>query len=145
VGLRGPRNDRGAFARFVEKGVDRSHIYTFAHVLGARRRGFESWAEDVAAQVADGSAKVWIGLDPDVLDMSDSPDFGDEPLGLHTEEVCWLVHEVGRAVGRERLGGISFMAVPNTAATIHWICIYVLLYALAGTLRFGVGPARFPV
>ncbi|MBJ7599414.1 MAG: hypothetical protein DLM67_14820 [Candidatus Nephthysia bennettiae] len=145
VGLRGPRNDRGAFDRFVEKGVDRGRIYTFGHVLGARRRGFESWADDVAAQVADGSAKVWIGVDPDVLDMSESPDFGDEPLGLHTEEVCWLVHEVGRAVGRDRLGGISFMAVPNTATTIHWICLYVLLYALAGTLRFGVGPARFPV
>ena len=85
-------------------------------------------------QVADGAAKVWIGMDPDVLDMADLPEFGDEPLGPHADEICWLAYEVGRAVGRDRLGGVSFMAVPNTAMTIHWICIYVLLYALAGTL-----------
>lgn len=134
IGLRGPRNDKGAFERFIEKGVDRAHIYTFRDIVRARRQGFEEWAIEVAGQVADGSAKVWIGMDPDVLDMADSPEFGDEPLGPHTDEVCWLAYEVGRAVGRDRLGGVSFMAVPNTAMTIHWICIYVLLYALAGTL-----------
>jgi arginase family enzyme len=136
VGLRGPRNDRNSFDRFIEKGVDRSHIYTFRHIVAARRRGFEDWAQEMAGEVAAGAAKVWIGLDPDVLDMADSPDFGDEPLGLHTEEVCWLVHELGRALGLARLGGISFMAVPNTATSVHWICIYVLLYALAGMVRF---------
>jgi agmatinase len=139
VGLRGPRNDAAAFDRFLEKGVDRDHIYTFRHVLAARRRGFEAWAEELSLRAAAGAAKVWIAVDPDVLDMADSPDFGDEPLGLHTEELCWLAHEVGRAAGRARFGGISFMAVPNTASGIHWICVYVLLYALAGMLESEAG------
>lgn len=134
VGLRGPRNDRGVFDRFLEKGVKREHIYTFGHLMAARRKGFETWAAKLAAEIADGAAKVWIGMDPDVLDMSASPEFGDEPLGIRAEEACWLAYEIGKAVGRERLGGISFMAVPYSAMTIHWICIYVMLYTLAGTL-----------
>jgi agmatinase len=43
-GLRGPRNDAGTFERFMEKGVDRNHIFTYDHIVGARRSGFEEWA-----------------------------------------------------------------------------------------------------
>jgi agmatinase len=135
VGLRGPRNDRAAFERFLEKGVLRAHILTYRDIAIARRDNFEGWAARIAAQAASGAAKLWIGIDPDVLDMGASPDFGDEPLGLRTEEICSIVYELGRAVGRGGLGGVSFMAVPNTATTIHWICVYILLYALAGTLQ----------
>ena len=135
IGLRGPRNDRGAFERFLEKGVDRAHIYTYWEIAQARRQGFEDWATSIALQASNGAKKVWIAIDPDVLDMGVSPDFGDEPLGIRTEELCWLVYAIGRAAGRDRLGGISFMAVPNSAAGIHWICVYALLYALAGTLQ----------
>ena len=134
VGLRGPRNDKGAFERFIDKGVRREHIFTYRAIAAARRDGFEDWAIRLAAEAVDGAAKVWIGIDPDVLDMGVAPDFGDEPLGLRTEEVCILVYQLGRSIGRRRLGGISFMAVPNTATAVQWICIYVLLYALAGTL-----------
>jgi arginase family enzyme len=137
IGLRGPRNDKDAVARFLEKGVDRAHIYTFREIMQARRGGFEEWASSIATEIARDATKLWIAVDPDVLDMAESPDFGDEPLGLRTEELCWLVYELGRATGRERFGGISFMAVPNEATSIHWICVYVLLYALAGTLRPG--------
>lgn len=135
IGLRGPRNDRGVFERFLDKGVKRENIHTFANLMAARRNGFEEWAAGLAERIADGPAKVWIGMDPDVLDISASPDFGDEPLGLRTEEACWLAYEIGKAAGRERFGGISFMAVPFSAMTVQWICIYVMLYALAGTLN----------
>lgn len=143
IGLRGPRNDRDTFERSLEKGVKREHIYTFRDIVAARRSGFEEWAAALAHEIAagpqgtGGPAKVWIGLDPDVFDMSASPDFGDEPLGPRVDEVCWLAYEIGRAVGRDRLGGISFMAVPNSAMSLHFICIYVLLYALAGTIVYG--------
>jgi agmatinase len=135
IGLRGPRNDRAVFERFLEKGVDRAHIYTFREIARARRQGFEEWASSLATETANGANKIWIAVDPDVLDMGASPDFGDEPLGLRSEELCWLVYEIGHAAGRERLGGISFMAVPYSAPGIHWICVYALLYALAGTLN----------
>lgn len=137
--LRGPRNDREVFDRFAEKGVERSHIYTFRDLMKARRSGYEEWARDAAARLADGASKVWIAVDADVFDMSASPEFGDEPLGPSADEVCWLGYEVGRATGWERFAGISFMAIPNQAMTTMWICTYLLLYVLAGTIHAETG------
>jgi arginase family enzyme len=134
-GLRGPRNDREVFDRFTEKGVQRSHVYTFGDIWRARRGGFDPWAQSVAQQIAEGAAKVWIAIDVDVIDMSAGPDWGDEPLGPRAEEVCWLCYEVGRAAGWQKFGGISFMAVPNAAMSTHWMCVYIMLYTLAGTIH----------
>jgi len=134
-GLRGPRNDAGTFDRFVEKGVDREQIFTYEHIVAARRGGFEQWAEHAVAPVLDGADGAWIVIDADVLDMSVSPEFGDEPLGMYPEELCWAAYQVGKAAGRERLRGISLTAIPFAAMTVHWVMMYVLLYALAGVVR----------
>jgi guanidinopropionase len=138
-GLRGPRNDREVFDRFTERGVDRSHIYTFRDIMRARRRGFEEWTESIAAELSHRASRVWIAVDPDVFDMGASPEFGDEPLGPSVEEVCWLGYQVGRAAGLRKLAGISFMAVPQNAVTTQWICIYLMLYILAGTIHAETG------
>jgi guanidinopropionase len=138
-GLRGPRNDREVFDRFTERGVDRAHIYTFRDIMRARRSGFEEWAESVAEDVVSRAAHMWIAVDADVFDMAASPEFGDEPLGPSVAEVCWLGYLVGRAAGRDKLAGISFMAVPPDTVTTHWICIYLMLYILAGTIHAETG------
>jgi arginase family enzyme len=138
-GLRGPRNDAGTFDRFVEKGVDRDHIFTYEHIVGARRSGFEQWAEQVVAPVLDGADGAWIVIDPAVLDMSVSPEFGDEPLGMYPEELCWAAYRIGKAAGRGRLKGISLTAIPFAAMTVHWVMMYVLLYALAGVVQSDAG------
>lgn len=137
-GLRGPRNDAGTFERFVEKGVLRDHIFTYEHVVKARREGFERWAGKVVAPVMEGADGVWIVIDPDVLDMSVSPEFGDEPLGMYPEELCWAAYQIGRAAGRERLKGIALTAIPFSAMTVHWIMMYALIYALAGVTQSDV-------
>jgi agmatinase len=135
VGLRGPRNDDDTFVRFTECGVKREHIYTYREIKLARRGNFDEWADAVARTVVDdGTAKVWIAVDPDVLNLGSNPDFGDEPLGPTVEEVVELVYRVGRAAGRKKFGGLAFMALPNDAQTLHAICIYVLLYTLAGVI-----------
>ncbi|HYM70605.1 MAG TPA: arginase family protein [bacterium] len=131
-GLRGPRNDRDALARFVERGVRREHIFTYREIKQARRAGFEDWATALAREITDGAARVWIAFDPDVLDLSSNPDFGDEPLGPTTDEVLELACQVGRAAGRRKFGGLGMMALPHDAQALHSICIYLLLYALAG-------------
>jgi arginase family enzyme len=138
VGLRGPRNDRGAVPRFLARGVRREQIYTYAEIARARRSNFDDLAREVAARAVDGTAKVWIAVDPDVLDMGMSPEFGDEPLGLRVEEVVEIARQVGRAAGRRRFAGIAFTAVPPDAMTIQWICIYILLYAFAGVIEAGI-------
>ncbi len=134
VGLRGPRNDRELFERFVERGVKREHIYTYREIKEARRTGFDEWATELANTVVDGAAKVWIAMDPDVLNLGSNPDFGDEPLGPTVEELTELTYKAGRAAGRGKFGGLSIMALPNDAQTLHAICVYILLYTLAGVI-----------
>ncbi len=134
IGLRGPRNDRDVFTRFTERGVRRDHIFTYRDIKQARRTGFEEWAERLGHQIVEGAARVWIAVDPDVLDLSSNPDFGDEPLGPTADEVIELAYAVGRAAGRTRFGGLSFMAIPNDAQTLHSICFYILLYTFAGVV-----------
>ena len=139
IGLRGPRNDRGVFERFLAKGVNRNHIYTYWQIAKARQSGYEDWIREVVSAPIAGADKVWLAVDPDVLDMSVSEDFGDEPLGLDAAEVCWGAYEVGRAAGRERFAGISFMAMPFDAMKLHWVMMYVFLYAMAGVAAAGDG------
>jgi arginase family enzyme len=134
VGLRGPRNDAGTITRFIDKGVKREQIFTYEDVVRARRIGFEAWAADTLAPVADGAAKAWIVIDPDSLDLSVCPEFGDEPLGLYPEELCWSAYQIGKAAGRQRFAGVALTAIPFSAMTMHWIMMYVVLYALAGVL-----------
>lgn len=132
IGLRGPRNDPGVFERFLAKGARRENIYTYWQIARARRSGYEDWIASVVARPIEGASKVWLAVDPDVLDMGAAGDFGDEPLGLHAGEVCWGAYEVGRAAGRQRFGGIAFMALPYDAMKLHWIMMYIFLYAMAG-------------
>lgn len=120
--------------RFTERGVRREHLFTYREIKRARREGFDEWAERLARRIADGAARVWIAVDPDVLNLGANPDFGDEPLGPTAEELIELVYQVGRAAGPRRFGGIGFMAVPHDAQTLHAILTYMLLYALAGVI-----------
>lgn len=131
-GLRGPLNDRYVFQRFSECGVERASIYTYRELKAARREGFEAWAARFSAELVDRASKVWIAIDPDVLNLGSNIDFGDEPLGPTADEVLELVYLTARAAGRTKFGGLSFMAVPHDAQTLHFICSYVLLYTLAG-------------
>jgi agmatinase len=133
IGLRGPRNDGGVFQRFVDKGARREHIHTFWEIARARRSGYEEWVAGVVRPAIDGAARAWLAVDPDVLDLGQA-DFGDEPLGMYAHEVCWGAYEVGRAAGRERFGGITFMAMPFDAMKLHWVMQYVFLYAMAGVI-----------
>jgi agmatinase len=132
IGLRGPRNDRGVFQRFLDKGARRENIHSFWEIARARRSGYEEWIESVMRPNLDGASRVWLAVDPDVLDMSVSDDFGDEPLGLRAEEVCWGAYTAGKLAGRDRFGGIAFMAMPFDAMKLHWVMMYVFLYAMAG-------------
>ncbi len=137
VGLRGPRNDRGTFERFLERGVKREHIITYREIKAARKSGFDEWAAELVEQVAAGSARVWIAIDPDVLNLGATPDFGDEPLGPTAEEMIELAFQMGKAAGRGRFAGISLMATPHNAQQLQFILIYIVLYAFAGVVSAG--------
>ena len=131
-GLRGALNDKETFLRFTERGVKRENILTYGELKQARKSGYDAWAEALARNVTDGAAKVWICVDPDVLNLGSNPDFGDEPMGPTNEEVIELFYQVGRHAGRKVFGGISFGAVPYLATSLHYACYYFVLYTLAG-------------
>jgi len=134
-GLRGALNDKETFVRFTERGVKRENILTYADLKQARKTGYDEWAEPLARKIVDGASKLWICVDPDVLNVGSNPDFGDEPLGPTNEEVIELFYQVGRKAGRDRFGGISFGAVPFTATSLHYACYYFILYTLAGVAK----------
>ena len=69
-----------------------------------------------------------------MLNLGSNPDFGDEPLGPTADECIELLYQVGKAAGWRKFGGLSISALPNNAQTLHYICIYMLLYALAGVV-----------
>jgi hypothetical protein len=73
----------------------------------------------------------------DAMDMSVCPGFGDDPLGIYTEELVEICFQAGKLAGRDRLAGISFMAIPPKAMEMHWIAIYAMFYTLAGMLQNG--------
>lgn len=134
-GLRGSLNDKDTFVRFTERGVKRENILTYADLKRARRSGYDEWAESLARRVTDGAAKLWICVDPDVLNLGSNPDFGDEPMGPTNEEVIELFYRIGRHSGRDVFGGISFGAVPFAATSLHYVCFYFILYTLAGVIN----------
>lgn len=136
VGLRGPRNDPHVIDRFLDTGVQRENILTYADIKKARRGFIDDFADDIARRT-DGADRVWLAIDPDVLDMSVSPQFGDEPLGITADEMIQIAYAVGNRAGRERFAGVAFMATPYEAHTLQWIEIYTALYAFAGVIRSG--------
>ena len=61
---------------------------------------------------------------------------------MYPEELCWAAYQVGRVAGRGRLKGITFTAIAFSAMTLHWIMMYVLMYALAGVVQSDSGKQR---
>lgn len=134
-GLRGPRNHPDTFRWLARAGVPRENVVTYRELRAARRSHSEmDWTADLARQIAGSEGKLWIGIDVDVLDIGSNPDWGDESLGPTVAETAELLWRVGKELGRERLAGISIMAMPYDAQTLHGICIYLVLYLLAGVL-----------
>lgn len=131
VGLRGPRNDREAIQRFVDRGVPKQNVYTYRDIRRARREGIDALVQTIVSRI-DGASKLWIAIDPDVIDTAGAPH--GEPLGLQIEEIIEILVAVGRSVGRERLGGLTFMAMPPDEIHVHWATVYMILYTLAGAL-----------
>jgi arginase family enzyme len=132
VGLRGPLNDRDVFARFAASGVPRENILTSREIRRAREGGFGNWAQAFAEAVASDGNPVWVAIDIDVLGIDSNPDFADEAFGPSAEEVIELVHRIAATCGRQRFAGLSFMAIPPEATSLHLIASNVILYALAG-------------
>lgn len=128
IGMRGPRNLRQMVEAYRSRGA---HWYPAATV---RRQGIEALCDEALPKVFDGSARAWMHLDMDVLDIGAAPDWGDEPMGLSVWEVVHVVHQSGR----RGLDGLSFVYVAPRSEAITGIVCYTIIYYLAG-LALGDG------
>lgn len=134
-GLRGPRNHADTFNWLSRAGVPRENVVTYKEIRHARKTNSTSeWIESFARNVVGTEGKIWIGIDVDVLNLGSNPDWGDEPMGPSATEVAELLWQVGKAAGKERLAGISIMAMPFDAQSLHSICMYLVLYLFAGVI-----------
>lgn len=132
-GLRGPRNHPDTFRWLDEAHVPREHVTTYRELRAARRSGdVTGWLASLADSIAGEGEKVWVGVDVDVLDLGTTLDFGDECLGPTVPELAELFNLLGTRLGTERLAGVSIMAMPPKAQTVHVAIIYLLLYLFAG-------------
>jgi agmatinase len=122
IGIRGPRNTRAQLQTYRDLGAA---CYTAPK---AREMGIEAVCREAVPKAFAGTARTWLHLDMDVLDIGAIPNWGDEPLGLSTWEVIKIVHEAGKA----GLDGLSFVYVaPNSAGAAAVVC-YTIVYFLAG-------------
>lgn len=132
-GLRGPRNHPDTFKWFSRAGVPRENVVTYKELRNARKSvKVADWIESFASAVVGSQGKIWVGIDVDVIDLGSNPDWGDEPMGPSVPEVAELLWQIGKQCGRERLAGISIMAMPFDAQSLHAIATYLVLYLLAG-------------
>jgi arginase family enzyme len=126
IGMRGPRNAREQAHRYREFGA------TLVPAMTALDRGIaDVCARDVPRAFA-GAERVWMHLDMDVHDIGAIGDWGDEPCGLSTREVCRLTHQVGLLGGF----GLSFVYVAPQSQAAAVAC-YNLVYFLAGLVLGG--------
>jgi agmatinase len=128
IGMRGPRNTRRQAHTYRERGA---HLYPAATV---RARGVEAVCQEALPRAFTGTARTWLHLDMDVLDIGAVPDWGDEPLGLSSWDVVTVAHEAGK----RGLDGLSFVYVAPRSSGVAAVVSYVVVYLLAGWVVGGV-------
>ncbi|MGC9358561.1 MAG: arginase family protein, partial [Anaerolineae bacterium] len=124
LGMRGPRNFREQVEWFQEGG---SRLITMREL---RQRPLDEIVAEALDFVHDGTDKVVLTVDYDVLDLSCSPGL-DEPYGLYVPELLQLMYEAGKR-------GVDAMAIgwiPAPEPGLFAIVIYSILYLLAGEVE----------
>lgn len=124
VGMRGPRNFKEQIQWFQEKGT---RLYLMSEI---RRRGITDVIEEAVSRLHDGTDKVFVSVDFDVLDMGCAPGL-DEPFGLQVEELLQFMYHAGLA----GVDGFSVGWIPTPCQQLHWIATWAIVYLLAGIAR----------
>lgn len=126
IGMRGPRNARAQWETYKKHGA------TWVPSMTALDKGIKAVCAEDLPNAFKGAERVWYHLDMDVHDIGAINDWGDEPCGLSTREVCRITLETGR------LGchSLSFVYIAPKATTAAVAC-YNIVYWLAGLVQGG--------
>ena len=124
IGMRGMNNPRATIAFFRERGM-RTIMAPEAVELGSRRL-----AAEAVQHATDGTEKLWLAVDLDVLDSTETPDWDwPDPYGLRAGDILETAYAAGRS---GKLCGISVMMIGGAVPSVQRLAVWTVLYGLAG-------------
>ena len=127
IGMRGMNNPRRNMAFFHERGM------RTIMAPEVRRLGSDRLAEEAVALAASGTEKVWLAVDMDVLDSSETGGWDwPDPYGVRASDILETAFAAGRS---GKLCGISLMMFGGTVHSVQRLAVWTVLYGLAWLAR----------
>ena len=124
IGLRGMNNRPVDMAYFRDNGM-RTIMAREARAMGSL-----ALAETAVSHAVAGVDHLWLAVDLDVLDSSNTPDWDwPDPYGLVAGDILETAYLAGKS---GKLCGVSLMMIGGTIASVQRIAVWIILYALAG-------------
>ena len=124
IGLRGMNNRPVGMAYFRHSGM-RTIMAREARAIGSM-----SLAETAVSNTVEGVDHLWLAVDLDVLDSSDTPNWDwSDPNGLVAGDIPETAYLAGKS---GKLCGVWLMMIGGMIASVQRIAVWIIMYALAG-------------
>lgn len=124
IGLRGANNRRTDMAFYREHGM-RTIMAREALEMGSG-----ALAVEAVRHASDGVDQLWLAVDLDVLDSSETPDWDwPDPYGLRAADILETAFAAGRS---GKLCGLSLMMIGGNVFSVQRVACWIVLYCLAG-------------
>jgi agmatinase len=131
IGMRGMNNRRQDMAFFREHGM-RTIMAPEVRALGSR-----DLAAEAITQAGQGTEKIWLAVDLDVMDSAETPDWDwPDPYGVVASDILETAFAAGRS---GKLCGISLMMIGGGVFSVQRLANWIILYGLAGYARAAQG------
>lgn len=124
IGMRGMNNRRADMAFFHERDM-RTIMAPEVRELGS-----QGLAAEAVRHAANGTDKIWLAVDMDVLDNSQTPDWEwPDPYGVLASDILETAFGAGKS---GKLCGISLMMIGGAIHSVQRLAVWIILYGLAG-------------
>ena len=124
IGLRSMNNRREDMAFYRENGM-RTVMAREALAMGSM-----ALAEAAVNHATDGVDHLWLAVDLDVLDSTETPDWDwPDPYGLRASDILETAFAAGNS---GKLCGLSLMMIGGNVFSVQRIACWIVLYCLAG-------------
>src|SRR5262249_828635 len=131
IGMRGMNNRRADMAFFRERDM-RTIMAPEVRELGS-----QGLAAEAVRHAANGTDKIWLAIDMDVLDNSQTPDWDwPDPYGVVASDILETAFAAGKS---GKLCGISLMMIGGTVHSVQRLAVWIILYGLAGVAAARAG------
>lgn len=124
IGLRGMNN------RLVDMSYFRDNGMCTIMSREVKAMGSQALAEEAVRHAGEGVDRIWLAVDLDVLDSSNTPDWDwPDPYGIVAADILETAYAAGRS---GKLCGLSLMMIGGTIESVQRIAVWIVMYTLAG-------------